>query len=293
MVETLLRDLDPRWTAPTRGPDPAAIARRHRCRSDRSAELRRPLPAKSNRSCDGSSSRSDGARRRPMASLAFWPRPTRVPSMSVSRLLVLRSTEATREIARRYETTLATAFPAVSRDVVLALTTSSAPWPGSGIVWMNLHGRSATLDGLSHRGESPRVDETVAVVWQATKPGWHWPRRSMATPSRVSRLPIRRLTRDELRTTGIGLDMRQARFVACQATRGGTRRAAPRRPQARPSRRRPRSAPAWHATCRGPRGPGRPARRRRAAGRAGGRPRTRGRRTARPGCRGSAPAMSR
>lgn len=69
-----------------------------------------------------------------------------------SRLLILRSTQATREIARRYETTLATAFPARSHDVVLALTTSSAPWPGAGIVWMNLHGRDATLMAFPPRG---------------------------------------------------------------------------------------------------------------------------------------------
>jgi transcriptional regulator with XRE-family HTH domain len=72
----------------------------------------------------------------------------------VSRLLVLRSTEATREVARRYEMTLATAFPARCHDVFLALTTSSAPWPGAGIVWMNLHGRDATLMGFPPRGVS-------------------------------------------------------------------------------------------------------------------------------------------
>jgi transcriptional regulator with XRE-family HTH domain len=71
---------------------------------------------------------------------------------NVSRLLVLRSTAATREIARRYAMTLATAFPARSHDVFLALTTSSAPWPGAGIVWMNLHGRVATLMAFPPRG---------------------------------------------------------------------------------------------------------------------------------------------
>lgn len=72
----------------------------------------------------------------------------------VSRLLVLRSTDATREIAKQYEKTLATAYPARCRDVVLALTTSSAPWPGAGIAWMNLHGRKVTLMDFPPRGVS-------------------------------------------------------------------------------------------------------------------------------------------
>ena len=63
----------------------------------------------------------------------------------VSRLLVLRSTVATREIARRYEATLVAAYPARTRDVVLALTSPDEPWPGPGIVWMHLHGSQTTL----------------------------------------------------------------------------------------------------------------------------------------------------
>jgi transcriptional regulator with XRE-family HTH domain len=63
----------------------------------------------------------------------------------VSRLLVLRSTSATREIARRYERTLAAAYPARVCDVVAALTSPATRWPGSGIAWMYLHGSKATL----------------------------------------------------------------------------------------------------------------------------------------------------
>jgi Helix-turn-helix. len=63
----------------------------------------------------------------------------------VSRLLVLRSTVATREIARRFEATLETAYPARTRDVFLALTTAAAPWPGSGVIWMHHHGTETTL----------------------------------------------------------------------------------------------------------------------------------------------------
>lgn len=63
----------------------------------------------------------------------------------VSRLLVLRSTVSTRDIARRYAATLAAAYPARTRDVVLTLTTPDAPWPGPGIVWMHVRGGDATF----------------------------------------------------------------------------------------------------------------------------------------------------
>ena len=66
----------------------------------------------------------------------------------VSRLLVLRSTTTTREIARRYERTMATAYPARTSDVIDALTTASASWPGPGIVWMRVEaGKAMMLDG--------------------------------------------------------------------------------------------------------------------------------------------------
>jgi len=53
-----------------------------------------------------------------------------VGSPAVSKLLVLRSTVTTRELARRYETVLGTAYPARAVDVVAALT-DGADWPGS------------------------------------------------------------------------------------------------------------------------------------------------------------------
>jgi transcriptional regulator with XRE-family HTH domain len=65
----------------------------------------------------------------------------------VSRLLVVRSTATTREVARRYEATLSVAYPARTADVVRSLT-DSLPWPGPGIVWMRLDGsRAELLDG--------------------------------------------------------------------------------------------------------------------------------------------------
>jgi hypothetical protein len=74
------------------------------------------------------------------------------PTLVVSRLLVLRSTSTTREIARRYEATLRTAYPASARDVIEALTTPSCPWPGPGIAWMRLERGIATLLEAPPRG---------------------------------------------------------------------------------------------------------------------------------------------
>lgn len=65
-----------------------------------------------------------------------------------SRLLVLRSTRAMRELAATYEATLRAAYPARAADVVAALTTRDVPWPGAGIVWMRVDGpRAELLDG--------------------------------------------------------------------------------------------------------------------------------------------------
>jgi transcriptional regulator with XRE-family HTH domain len=66
---------------------------------------------------------------------------------TIHRLLVVRSTAATREIARRFEQTLRTAYPARANDIYAALTTPDSPWPGDGIVWADLHrGKVRILD---------------------------------------------------------------------------------------------------------------------------------------------------
>jgi hypothetical protein len=74
------------------------------------------------------------------------------PGITVSRLLILRSTAATRELARRYTKTLATAYPARTETVIQALTESSTPWPGPGIAWMRVDGNEASLLGRPPRG---------------------------------------------------------------------------------------------------------------------------------------------
>jgi hypothetical protein len=71
-----------------------------------------------------------------------------LPDATVSRLLLLRSTTETRDIARHFESTLAAAYPARSADALAALRDAAAVWPGPAIVWVRLEGgRADILDG--------------------------------------------------------------------------------------------------------------------------------------------------
>jgi len=69
----------------------------------------------------------------------------------VSQLLVLRSTARTRELARLYAETLRAAFPARSEDACRSLT-SDFDWPGAAIIWMHVHGATATVMRFPPRG---------------------------------------------------------------------------------------------------------------------------------------------
>jgi hypothetical protein len=70
---------------------------------------------------------------------------------TVSTMLLLRSTAATRAIAKAYEATLAAAFPARSADAVAALR-GAAAWPGPAIVWVRLEGVRAEILERPPRG---------------------------------------------------------------------------------------------------------------------------------------------
>jgi hypothetical protein len=155
MIEELVRRLDPRWavrlevpvTHPARGIVDAALIDRLSpiaVASEVQSELRRL-----EQQVRWNSEKADGL----AARLAEEAAPA--PGPSVSRLLVLRSTSSTREIARRYEATLATAYPARSDDVIRALTMASAPWPGAGIAWMRVGAGKAEL--LEHPPRGVRL----------------------------------------------------------------------------------------------------------------------------------------
>jgi transcriptional regulator with XRE-family HTH domain len=73
------------------------------------------------------------------------------PAAPVSRLLLLRSTRATRAVAHEYADLLAVSYPARHADLVAALT-GSAPWPGSGIVWCVVEGGRGRLLDRPPRG---------------------------------------------------------------------------------------------------------------------------------------------
>jgi transcriptional regulator with XRE-family HTH domain len=64
--------------------------------------------------------------------------------LQTSRLLVLRSTEATRSLARKFEVTLRSAYPARTNDAIDSLRTGS-PWPGPAIVWIRIDGDTTRL----------------------------------------------------------------------------------------------------------------------------------------------------
>jgi len=63
---------------------------------------------------------------------------------AVSRIILLRNTAATRDIARSVPATPQASYPALSADAFAALTAAS-PWPGSAIVWVTVEGRGARL----------------------------------------------------------------------------------------------------------------------------------------------------
>jgi len=69
------------------------------------------------------------------------------PIPTMSKLLILRSTASTRELARTFQSTLRAAYPARWRDAVASLL-EGAPWPGDAIVWIRIEGdRVDVLDG--------------------------------------------------------------------------------------------------------------------------------------------------
>ncbi len=145
MVEAFLRALDPRWRVdlevpishPARGvidlvltDEGAAV----NVASEAYSDLRRL-----EQQIRWSAEKADGLREQ----LASKDRGE--GSREVSRLLILRTTTTTRDLARQFEATLAAAYPARTGEVIAALTSPDAPWPGAGIVWMNVHGTMATL----------------------------------------------------------------------------------------------------------------------------------------------------
>jgi transcriptional regulator with XRE-family HTH domain len=81
-----------------------------------------------------------------------WPWADRLDQPAVGRLLLLRSTEATRRLIETLPMTFASAYPARPTDAVAALTTSDRPWPGAAIVWVHVDGKATRLLDGTPRG---------------------------------------------------------------------------------------------------------------------------------------------
>jgi transcriptional regulator with XRE-family HTH domain len=145
MVEALLRELHPRWRAELEVPisQPArgvidAVLRDIDARVSVATEVHSDLHRLEQQVRWGRE-KAEGLAIRAATSGGAAGAP------SVSQLLVLRSTVRHRQLARQYSETLRTAFPARVADLVAALTTADAAWPGPGILWVHLHGSRATL----------------------------------------------------------------------------------------------------------------------------------------------------
>lgn len=152
IVEHLLRVVRPRWrtfvevpvTRPARGyidvvladqPDPLFVA------TEVSSELRR-LEQHLRWAQDKASS---------LPSAALW---SSAPSgAEVSRLLVLRSTRNTRDLAQRFPQTFEALYPARTRDVFAAVCGDDS-WPGAGVLWARVEGDVVTLLDRPPRGVS-------------------------------------------------------------------------------------------------------------------------------------------
>jgi transcriptional regulator with XRE-family HTH domain len=147
MGEALLRALHSRWTPmpeipvfrPARGVIDFVLGDRHGAvlvATELHSELRRlEQQIRWHREKEAS-----------LPSSVAWraPAPDR-PEPATSRLLVLRSSAALIELARTYEDTLRAAYPARTPDVVAALTSATAPWPGAGIAWIRVAGSEVRL----------------------------------------------------------------------------------------------------------------------------------------------------
>ena len=144
MIELILRRLAPGWTAhlevavstPSRGVIDAVF--------ERPAE--RLMVVAEAHSAIGrleQQIRWSAQKSAAIASSSLGPR----PEWTVSRLLLLRSTAANRDLARSFAATLQAAYPARTRDAVTALV-DGGPWPGDAIVWVRIEGeRVELLDG--------------------------------------------------------------------------------------------------------------------------------------------------
>jgi transcriptional regulator with XRE-family HTH domain len=66
-------------------------------------------------------------------------------AVPVSRMLVLRSTRANRELVNAFESTFRAAYPAKAADAVRALRGAAVSWPGPALLWAESGGGGARI----------------------------------------------------------------------------------------------------------------------------------------------------
>jgi transcriptional regulator with XRE-family HTH domain len=144
MIEALLRILDPRWRTrlevavyrPVHGVIDALLedtAAGSLVATESQGELRRVEQL----------IRWSGEKADALPSAAGWPWDG--TGAAAQRLLLLRSTAATRETVNTYAATFRLAYPARTEDAYLALTTATAAWPGNAIVWVDVRGAATRV----------------------------------------------------------------------------------------------------------------------------------------------------
>lgn len=90
-------------------------------------------------------------KRESLPSADLWQHVAAGTSPTISSSLILRSTAATRSVARDHAATLRSAFPAASAEALSALL-HGAPWPGPALIWADVAGGRATLRPHPPRG---------------------------------------------------------------------------------------------------------------------------------------------
>jgi transcriptional regulator with XRE-family HTH domain len=159
MVEAFLREIPPRWSRsvevavhrPVRGVIDAVLgdpAGRQVVAIECQSELRRLEQQL----------RWALAKSEALPSASIWPflAPDPADPPAISSILLLRSTTATRDLARTFRATLAAAYPVEPADLLHALADPNVAWPGSGIIWVRLDGTKATILPGWPRGVLPR-----------------------------------------------------------------------------------------------------------------------------------------
>lgn len=153
IVEELVRIVDPRWTAmlevPVYRPSRGVI---DLVAHDRTAGVVVAIEVQSQVRRLEQQLRWLNEKADALPSAEFWQFAD--PPPRITRVLVLRSTQANRQLATRFAATLATAYPARSADAHAALTTPDTPWPGSAMLWATVERDVARVLGRAPRSIS-------------------------------------------------------------------------------------------------------------------------------------------